>query len=127
MEIKELIKEFISVFGGTEEGIRVFASPGRVNMIGEHTDYSGGYVFPAALKMKTTIIMRERKDNLLRLKATDLEEIVEADINKLNDYRGIPWGDYQIGVAYELQQKGYDIVGCDLLYDDTVPHGGGLS
>ena len=85
MEIKELIKEFISVFGGTEEDIRVFASPGRVNMIGEHTDYSGGYVFPAALKMQTTIVMRKRNDNLLRLKATDLEEIVEADINKLNE------------------------------------------
>ncbi|MBQ6894252.1 MAG: galactokinase [Clostridia bacterium] len=127
MEIKELIKEFISVFGGSGEGIRVFASPGRVNMIGEHTDYSGGYVFPAALKMKTTIVMRKRDDNLIRLKATDLDGIVEADINKLGDYRGIPWGDYQIGVAYILQNAGYDICGADMLYDDTVPHGGGLS
>ena len=127
MEIKELIKEFISVFGGSEEGIRVFASPGRVNMIGEHTDYSGGYVFPAALKMKTTIIMRKREDNLIRLKATDLDGIVEADINKLGDYRGIPWGDYQLGVAYILKEAGYDICGADMLYDDTVPHGGGLS
>ena len=127
MEIKELMKEFISVFGGSEEGIRVFASPGRVNMIGEHTDYSGGYVFPAALKMKTTIVMRKRDDNLIRLKATDLDGIVEADINKLGDYRGIPWGDYQIGVAYILQNAGYDICGADMLYDDTVPHGGGLS
>lgn len=127
MEIKEMIKQFISVFGGSEEGIRVFASPGRVNMIGEHTDYSGGYVFPAALKMKTTIVMRKRNDNLIRLKATDLDGIVEADINKLNDYRGIPWGDYQIGVAYVLKEAGYDICGADMLYDDTVPHGGGLS
>lgn len=127
MEIKELIKEFISVFGPGEEGIRVFASPGRVNMIGEHTDYSGGYVFPAALKMKTTIVMRKRDDNLIRLKATDLDGIVEADINKLGDYRGIAWGDYQIGVAYILQNAGYDICGADMLYDDTVPHGGGLS
>lgn len=127
MEIKELIKEFLNVFGGSEEGIRVFASPGRVNLIGEHTDYNGGYVFPAALKMKTTIIMRKRDDNLLRLKATDLDGIVEADINKLDCYKGIPWGDYQIGVAYILQNHGYDIVGADLLYDDTVPHGGGLS
>lgn len=127
MEIKELIKEFISVFGGSEDGIRVFASPGRVNLIGEHTDYSGGYVFPAALKMKTTIVMRKRDDNLIRLKATDLDGIVEADTFKLGDYKGIPWGDYQIGVAYVLQQAGYDICGADMLYDDTVPHGGGLS
>ena len=122
-----MIKEFISVFGGSEEGIRVFASPGRVNMIGEHTDYSGGYVFPAALKMKTTIVMRKRSDNLIRLKATDLDGIVEADINKLDSYKGIPWGDYQIGVAHVLKEAGYDICGADMLYDDTVPHGGGLS
>ena len=127
MEIKQLISEFISVFGGSEEGIRVFASPGRVNLIGEHTDYNGGCVFPAALTMKTTIVMRKRNDNILRLKATDLDGIVEADITKLDSYKGIPWGDYQIGVAYMLSEAGYDICGADMLYDDTVPHGGGLS
>ncbi len=127
MEIREMIKEFISLYGGSEDGIRIFASPGRVNLIGEHTDYNGGYVFPAALKMKTTIVMRRRDDNIIRLKATDLDGIVEADINKLDSYKGIPWGDYQLGVAYVLQQNGYDICGADMLYDDTVPHGGGLS
>lgn len=127
MEIKQLISEFISVFGGSEDGIRVFASPGRVNLIGEHTDYNGGCVFPAALTMKTTIVMRKRNDNILRLKATDLDGIVEADISKLDSYKGIPWGDYQIGVAYMLSEAGYDICGADMLYDDTVPHGGGLS
>ncbi len=127
MEIKEMIREFISLYGGTEDDLRVFASPGRVNMIGEHTDYNGGYVFPAALKMRTTIVMRKRDDNIVRLKATDLDDIVEADINKLDSYKGIKWGDYQIGVMYVLQQAGYDICGADMLYDDTVPHGGGLS
>lgn len=127
MEVKEMIKEFISIYGGSEDGIRVFASPGRVNMIGEHTDYNGGYVFPAALKMRTTIVMRKRDDNIVRLKATDLDGIVEADINKLDSYKGIKWGDYQIGVMYMLSEAGYDICGADMLYDDTVPHGGGLS
>lgn len=122
-----MIKEFIALYGGSEEDIRVFASPGRVNLIGEHIDYNGGYVFPAALKMKTTIVMRKRDDNIIRLKATDLPQIVEADINNLYSYKGIPWGDYQLGVAYVLQQNGYDICGADMLYDDTVPHGGGLS
>ena len=96
MEIKDMIKEFIRVFGGSEEELRVFASPGRVNLIGEHTDYNGGYVFPAALKMRTAIVMRKRDDNLLRLKATDLDGIVEADTGKLGSYKGIKWGDYQI-------------------------------
>ena len=63
MEIKDMIKEFISVFGGDEKDLRVFASPGRVNLIGEHTDYNGGYVFPAALKMRSAIVVRKRDDN----------------------------------------------------------------
>ena len=127
MEISEIKKEFCRIYGGSEEDLRVFRSPGRVNMIGEHTDYNGGYVFPAALKMATTIVARKRQDNVIRLKATDLDVIVEADTEKLDSYRDLEWGNYQLGIAYVMQQKGYDIAGCDLLYDDTVPHGGGLS
>jgi len=84
MQIKEMIQEFISVFGGSKEGIRVFASPGRVNLIGEHTDYNGGYVFPVAIKMHTTVVVRKRLDNKIFLKASDLDVIVKADIDKLN-------------------------------------------
>ena len=127
MDINVMIDEFIKLYGGTKDDLRVFQSPGRVNLIGEHTDYNGGYVFPAALTMKTTIVARKRNDNIIRLKATDLDVVVEADINNLDAYRDLSWGNYQIGVAYVLKQAGYDIVGCDLLYDDTVPHGSGLS
>ena len=127
MELNVMIDEFIKLYGGTKEDLRVFQSPGRVNMIGEHTDYNGGFVFPAALTMKTTIVARKRTDNIIRLKATDLDVIVEADIEKLDSYRDLDWGNYQLGMAYVLQNAGYDIVGCDMLYDDTVPHGGGLS
>lgn len=127
MELNLIIDEFIKLYGGTKDDIRVFQSPGRVNLIGEHTDYNGGFVFPAALTMKTTIVARKRNDNTIRLKATDLDFVVEADIAKLDSYRELEWGNYQLGMAYTLQEAGYDIVGCDLLYDDTVPHGGGLS
>ena len=127
MNITDIKKEFCRIYGGTEEDIRIFRSPGRVNMIGEHTDYNGGYVFPAALKMATTIAARKRNDGIIRLKATDLDVMVEAEISRLNDYRDLDWGNYQLGVAYIMQESGYDICGCDLLYDDTVPHGGGLS
>ena len=96
-------------------------------MIGEHTDYNGGFVFPAALTMKNTIAVRKRDDNIIRLKATSLDVMVEADINKLDSYRELEWGNYQLGVAYMMQQAGYDIVGCDMLYDGTVPYGSGLS
>lgn len=128
MQLNEIKKQFIETFGGSEEGLRAFASPGRVNLIGEHVDYCGGPVFPAALTMKTTIVARKRNDNIIRLKATDLDIVVEADINNLEQYKGtLKWGDYQLGVALELQKAGYTIQGCDLLYDDTTPHGGGLS
>ncbi len=127
MEIRAIIDEFINLYGGSMEDVRIFQSPGRVNLIGEHTDYNGGFVFPAALTMKTTIAVRRRNDNVIRLKATDLDIMVEADINKLDSYRDLKWGNYQLGVAYVLQNAGYDIVGCDMLYDDTVPHGSGLS
>ncbi len=127
MEINQIKQEFIKLYGGNDSDIRIFYSPGRVNMIGEHTDYNGGYVFPAALKMAATIAVRKREDSVIRLKATDLDVLVEADVNKLNDYRDLDWGNYQLGVAYIMQEKGYDICGCDLLYDETIPHGGGLS
>lgn len=127
MELNQIIDKFIEIYGGDKSDIRVFASPGRVNLIGEHTDYNGGFVFPAALTMKTTIVCRKRDDNKIVLRATDLPDVVEADISNLENYKDLKWGDYQIGVAYELSKKGYDIVGLDMLYDDTVPHGSGLS
>lgn len=127
MEISEIKQEFLKIYGGSTDGLRVFASPGRVNMIGEHTDYNGGYVFPAALEMGTTIVCRKRNDHILRLRATDLDVTVEADIAHLNEYKHLEWGNYQLGVADEMQKAGYTICGLDMLYDDTVPHGGGLS
>ncbi len=128
MTITETKKMFLEIYGGDDSELRVFESPGRVNLIGEHVDYCGGCVMPAALTMKTTIIARKRDDDVIRLKATDLDLLVETTISKMAELKGkIKWGDYQIGVALELLNAGYDICGCDLLYDDTVPHGGGLS
>ena len=127
MQIDEMMKMFHEVFGEGGE-TRIFKSPGRVNLIGEHVDYCGGPVMPAALTMETTIIARKRNDNKLRLKATDLDIFVEAELDELEKFKGkLKWGDYQLGVALELMKDGYKLCGADLLYDDTVPHGGGLS
>ncbi|HOQ75228.1 MAG TPA: galactokinase [Thermoclostridium sp.] len=125
--MKELIERFNRYFGGTEEGIRAFTAPGRVNLIGEHTDYNGGYVFPAALTLSTTVLARPRTDRKINLIATDLEIMVRADLDNLEAYRDIKWGNYQLGVADELQKAGYRLVGCDLMYEDKVPLGSGLS
>ncbi len=127
MEITELKKRFIDIYGGSEEGIRVFTSPGRVNLIGEHTDYNGGYVFPAALTLSSTVIARPRTDRVMNLIATDLGIQVQGSLDRLEEYKSLKWGNYQLGVADELQKAGYKLTGCDLLYHDTVPLGAGLS
>ncbi len=126
MELPEIKKLFIETYGDGE--MRIFTSPGRVNLIGEHIDYCGGCVMPAALTMKTTLMARKRNDDVIRLKATDLDIMVETKVSEMHNLKDkLKWGDYQIGVMLELMKVGYDICGCDLLYDDTVPHGGGLS
>ncbi|AGC69246.1 galactokinase GalK [Thermoclostridium stercorarium subsp. stercorarium DSM 8532] len=125
--INVLVETFIKYFGGTSEGIRVFKAPGRVNLIGEHTDYNGGFVFPAALTMCTTVLARPRSDRKINLIATDLKQMVNADLDNLDQYRDLKWGNYQLGVADELQKAGYPLCGCDLMYYDKVPLGSGLS
>jgi galactokinase len=127
MNINELKKKFTEVYGGSDKDLRVFSSPGRVNMIGEHTDYNGGYVFPAALTLSSTLIIRKREDRKINMMATDLMYLVEAEIDKLDEYRDLKWGNYQLGVADTLMKAGYHITGCDMLFHDTVPLGSGLS
>ena len=127
ISIQELKQEFLNTFGGTDENIRVFRSPGRVNLIGEHTDYNGGFVFPAALTFATTVIARVREDSVLRLKATDLPDMVEGTLDTLDDFKHLSWGNYQFGIFVELKKAGYQLVGADMLFHDTTPHGAGLS
>ena len=115
MEIKQVIDLFLKRYGGTEEGIRVFASPGRVNLIGEHTDYNGGFVFPAAISMRSLIVLRPREDDIIRLSATDLEVVVEAEINKLNDYRDLKWGNWVWLTNYSRTVIPYKAVICCMM------------
>ena len=127
MTISDLKKRFVEIYGGSTENLRVFSAAGRVNLIGEHIDYCGGKVFPAALNLRTAVVARKTGKNEIRLAATTIADRVTLDINRLNDYRDLKWGDYQAGVAFVMQQDGYNIVGCDLLYDTDVPFGSGLS
>lgn len=127
MTVTELKKEFIKRFGGNESEVRVFASPGRVNLIGEHIDYNGGSVLPAAITLGTTIAARPRADRKLVMEATDLNDHVIVELDKIDDYKDLWWGNYQAGIAKELMIDGVELVGADMLYDDTLPHGGGLS
>lgn len=126
MTNEQLKKRFVSEFGEGGE-IRAFSAAGRVNLIGEHIDYCGGAVFPAALNLRCVCIARKRGDNKIRMAATTIDDKVTLEIDKLSSYQGLAWGAYQAGVAYIMQNDGYKIVGCDLLFDADVPFGSGLS
>lgn len=125
-DISLLKSEFIKLYGNDGE-IRFFSSPGRVNLIGEHTDYNGGYVFPAAISAETTIAVRKRNDRIVRIKATDLPDVITIDIDKIDSYKNLDYGNYQAGVINEMLKDGYILCGADMLFEDGVPHGGGLS
>ena len=125
MEKKEAIKSFEEFFGATPTDL--FTAAGRINVIGEHVDYCGGKVFPAALNLRCNVYARKRGDSTVRMAFRGIDGIVELDTSKLDSYRGLKIGNYQAGVAYFIQQEGVEIVGCDLFYDCTVPFGSGLS
>lgn len=121
--------EFTRLFG-IEGSIRVFFAPGRVNLIGEHTDYNGGHVFPCALTIGTYLVIRERQDTLLRLYSMNFEAngIKEIDLENIQDPKGNDWTNYPVGIVWSLLQKGYTIdKGFDVLYYGNIPNGSGLS
>lgn len=127
LTLNELVGEFVKIYGGSTSDIRVFSSPGRVNLIGEHTHYNGGYVLPAAVSMHTNVAVRINNSDKINIAATDLKDRAVLDTNLLNSYKELKWGNYQAGVAYILKNNGYNILGCDILFDDTIPHEAGLS
>jgi len=113
---------------GTADGVRVFRAPGRVNLIGEHTDYNLGFVLPVALDLATYVATAPATDGKLRIHSEDRNESAEwsiADIAALTPRRH--WTDYPIGVAQELIRSGLTVAPAKLLIRSTVPEGSGLS
>ncbi len=103
------------------------SAAGRVNIIGEHVDYCGGKVFPAALSCKNTVYVRANGTDKINLSWTTLPDTVSLDINNLEQYKGLKYGNYQAGSALMWKNAGHKLVGCDMLQDCTVPFGSGLS
>lgn len=126
---EKIIKQFEEVFGG-EGGIKAYFAPGRVNLIGEHTDYNGGHVFPCALTMGTYVAARKREDNKLRFYSANFESlgVIESSLEELSWSREAEWTNYPKGVMWALMQKGYRFdKGFDLYYFGNIPNGSGLS
>ena len=122
-----MIESFRERFG-TAEGVRVFRAPGRVNLIGEHTDYNLGFVLPMALELATYAAVAPGSEGKLRIYSEDRREMREfsaADAGSLS--RTGHWTDYPMGVARELAIAGFAIQPANLLIRSTVPEGAGLS
>lgn len=100
---------------------------GRVNIIGEHIDYCGGKVFPAALSLCNTVYIKPNGTNKINLSWTTLPDKVTLDIDDLESARNLKYGNYQAGSALLWKKAGHKILGCDMLQDCTVPFGSGLS
>ncbi|UOF91543.1 galactokinase [Fodinisporobacter ferrooxydans] len=122
-----LQEEFIKHYGGDPANVRLFFAPGRINLIGEHTDYNGGYVFPAALTLGTWLMIRKRPDRRIRFASVNIPETVECAADDLQYRAEDDWANYPKGVIAELQQLGIEPFGADLLYYGNIPNGAGLS
>lgn len=124
-----VLKKFEEVFGNSG-GANVYFAPGRVNLIGEHTDYNGGHVFPCALTIGTFGAARRRADNKLRFYSMNFEGlgVIESSLEELVPSKEAGWTNYPKGVMWAFGQKGMKLpAGMDLLLYGNIPNGSGLS
>ena len=122
-----MIEAFRRLYGSAD-AVRIFRAPGRVNLIGEHTDYNLGFVLPVALDLATFVATAPSADGKLHIYSEDRQESAEwsaADLSTLSPRRH--WTDYPIGVAVELIRAGFQVQPANLLIRSTVPEGSGLS
>lgn len=127
--MQELMQKFQEIFGG-EGDIRSYFAPGRVNLIGEHTDYNGGHVFPCALTIGTYGLARRRDDNKLRFYSANFSKlgVVESSLDDLVPSDKAGWTNYPKGVMWTFEKRGYKLTsGVDFLIYGNIPNGSGLS
>lgn len=126
---EKLIKTFYETFGEGGD-VRTYFAPGRVNLIGEHTDYNGGHVFPCALTLGTYGIVRDREDRTLRLYSMNMDAIgvVEVNLDEVVATKEASWTNYPKGVVWAFEKRGFKLThGLDILIYGDIPNGSGLS
>ena len=126
---RNVLEKFKELFGDEGE-IGVYFAPGRVNMIGEHTDYNGGHVFPCALTIGTYGVARKRTDKKLRFYSMNYKEngVIESSLEDLTPYKEAGWTNYPKGVIWAFGEKGMKVEeGMDLVLFGNIPNGSGLS
>ena len=130
LEIKKNLKEQFQELFGECENARFFFAPGRVNLIGEHTDYNGGHVFPCALSMGTYACVKKRQDGLFRFYSLNVESagVITADEDSYKPLEDKQWASYLKGVIWAFQKRGVSFpTGLDLVLYGNIPNGSGLS
>jgi galactokinase len=123
-KVRELTQHFEKLFGDCP---KIFRAPGRVNLIGEHTDYNDGFVMPAAVGFSTYVAIAARPDRKLVIHSEELPGSFEFDLDNLPQQRTGAWCDYVVGVASVLKQRGHKLHAASLLVHGEVPIGAGLS
>jgi galactokinase len=121
---RDLATRFAQRFGAAP---RIFRAPGRVNVIGEHTDYNDGFVLPAALELATFVAILPRRDRLLRATSLAFDSTVGIDLDDAAPTLREDWSDYVRGVALVLERGGHRLVGADMMIAGNLPVGAGLS
>jgi galactokinase len=127
MNTKNFTEKFYEKYGNRNDKPVLFFSPGRVNLIGEHTDYNGGFVFPCALNYGTYLLIRKIKGNTLKFSTLNFNDDSEAELKGLFINTGKKWINYPLGVINEFIKKGIKLSGLEFLYYGDVPNGAGLS
>ena len=111
-----------------KNNINIYEAPARINLIGEHIDYNGGMVLPAAISLRTRLKINLRDDLKITLNSLNTNYYVESSLNDLEYDKKYDWANYPIGVLYTLLKKGYKIDrGFDMIFDSNIPLGSGLS
>ncbi|MCD1260049.1 galactokinase [Paenibacillus athensensis] len=127
-DLSALKARFIEIYGESAADIAAYHAPGRVNLIGEHTDYNGGYVFPAALTFGTTLLLRPRSDRRIGFASTNMELSKQISIDELHYDVADDWMNYPKGIVVQLAAVGAALTrGYDLLFHGEIPNGAGLS
>jgi galactokinase len=123
--MNRVVETHRTVFGTDPEG--VWSAPGRVNLIGEHTDYNDGLVLPIALPHRTYAACSTRADDLLRVWSVQTDELVEVSVDDVGPGRPEGWAAYVAGVLWALREQGHEVAGLEVTVDSEVPVGAGLS
>lgn len=126
---EQLIAQFKEIFGADGD-IRTYFAPGRVNLIGEHTDYNGGHVFPCALTIGTYAVARKRENQQLRFYSVNFEKlgVIDSALDDLTPSKKAGWTNYPKGVMWAFEGRGYKLpTGLDILIYGNIPNGSGLS